>query len=47
MLGRPEAEQWVRALLDAMPLLRGADGFRPTATGLLTRGPRTLLVRPG
>lgn len=46
-LGRLEAEQGVRALLDAMPGLRWADGFRPAATGLLTRGPRSLLVRPG
>ncbi|MEU8699842.1 cytochrome P450 [Streptomyces sp. NPDC048680] len=47
VLGRLEAEQGLRALLDAMPRLRWADGFRPAATGLLTRGPRTLLVRPG
>ncbi|WLQ36987.1 cytochrome P450 [Streptomyces castrisilvae] len=46
-LGRLEAEQGVRALLDAMPRLRWAEGFRPAATGLLTRGPRSLLVRPG
>ncbi|MFG2558867.1 cytochrome [Streptomyces sp. NPDC048496] len=46
-LGRLEAEQGIRALLDAMPRLRWADGFRPSSTGLLTRGPRTLLVRPG
>ncbi|WP_285566341.1 MULTISPECIES: cytochrome P450 [unclassified Streptomyces] len=46
-LGRLEAEQGLRALLDAMPALRWADGFRPAATGLLTRGPRSLLVRPG
>ncbi|MEU8507733.1 cytochrome P450 [Streptomyces brevispora] len=47
VLGRLEAEQGLRALLDAMPRLRWADGFRPAATGLLTRGPRSLLVRPG
>ncbi|MFG2596414.1 cytochrome P450 [Streptomyces sp. NPDC048462] len=47
VLGRLEAEQGMRALLDAMPRLRWADGFRPSATGLLTRGPRSLLVRPG
>lgn len=47
LLGRLEAEQGLRALLDAMPALRWADGFRPAATGLLTRGPRSLLVRPG
>ncbi|MFV5993504.1 cytochrome P450 [Streptomyces sp. NPDC056231] len=46
-LGRLEAEQGVRALLDAMPRLRWADGFRPSSSGLLTRGPRTLLVRSG
>lgn len=46
LLGRLEAEQGLRALLDAMPALRWADGFRPAATGLLTRGPRSLLVRP-
>ncbi|WP_330241272.1 cytochrome P450 [Streptomyces sp. NBC_00525] len=46
-LSRLEAEQGLRALLDAMPRLRWADGFRPAATGLLTRGPRSLLVRPG
>ncbi|WLQ51752.1 cytochrome P450 [Streptomyces poriferorum] len=46
VLGRLEAEQGLRALLDAMPALRWAEGFRPVATGLLTRGPRSLLVRP-
>ncbi|MER7727625.1 cytochrome P450 [Streptomyces sp. NPDC096323] len=46
LLGRLEAELGLRALLDAMPGLRWADGFRPAATGLLTRGPRSLLVRP-
>ncbi|MGW1842033.1 cytochrome P450 [Streptomyces sp. NPDC001966] len=47
LLGRLEAGQGLRALLDAMPRLRWADGFRPAGTGLLTRGPRNLLVRPG
>ncbi|MFB7215103.1 cytochrome P450 [Streptomyces sp. NPDC056255] len=47
LLGRLEARQGLRALLDAMPRLRWADGFRPAGTGLLTRGPRALLVRPG
>ncbi|MFD7493990.1 cytochrome P450 [Streptomyces sp. NPDC059832] len=47
LLGRLEAGQGLRALLDAMPRLRWADGFRPAGTGLLTRGPRALLVRPG
>ena len=46
-LGRLEAEEGLRALLGAMPRLRWEDGFRPAATGLLTRGPRSLLVRPG
>ncbi|MFK8907448.1 cytochrome P450 [Streptomyces sp. YS-3] len=41
-----QAECAVRALGDAMPRLRWAGGFRPTETGLLTRAPRTLLVRP-
>ncbi|WP_228988919.1 cytochrome P450 [Streptomyces sp. DH8] len=45
-LGRLEAEHGLRALLTAMPGLRWADGFRPVAGGLLTRGPRALLVRP-
>ncbi|MFD8824597.1 cytochrome P450 [Streptomyces sp. NPDC059605] len=46
LLGRLEARHGVRALLDAMPGLRWADGFHPVATGLLTRGPRSLVVRP-
>lgn len=45
-LGRLEAEHGLRALLTAMPGIRWADGFRPVAGGLLTRSPRTLLVRP-
>ncbi|MFJ2024841.1 cytochrome P450 [Streptomyces sp. NPDC087897] len=45
-LGRLEAEHGLRALLTAMPGIRWADGFRPVAGGLLTRGPRTLLVHP-
>lgn len=36
----------LHALLDALPGLRWAPGFRPDPRGLLTRGPRTLLVRP-
>ncbi|GGV83712.1 hypothetical protein GCM10015535_27280 [Streptomyces gelaticus] len=47
LLGRLEARQGLLALLDAMPRLRWADGFRPAGSGLLTRGPRALLVRPG
>ncbi|MFJ6238274.1 cytochrome P450 [Streptomyces griseus] len=46
LLGGLEAEHGLRALLAAMPGIRWADGFRPAAGGLLTRGPRTLLVRP-
>ncbi|MEE1737705.1 cytochrome P450 [Streptomyces sp. BE147] len=46
LLGGLEAEYGLRALLEAMPRIRWADGFRPVGTGLLTRGPRTLLVRP-
>ncbi|ATL31326.1 cytochrome P450 [Streptomyces formicae] len=41
------AEHGLRALLDALPGLRWAPGFRPAPEGLLTRGPRTLLVRHG
>lgn len=47
VLGRLEAQQGLRALLDAMPRLRWAEGFRPAGTGVLMRGPRALLVRPG
>ncbi|MFI8519356.1 cytochrome P450 [Streptomyces sp. NPDC085481] len=42
-----EAEYALRALFHAMPRLRLADGFRPVRTGLITRAPRSLLVRPG
>lgn len=42
-----EAEYALRALLDAMPRLRLVHGFRPERTGLITRAPRSLLVRPG
>ncbi|MFJ9624597.1 cytochrome P450 [Streptomyces sp. NPDC101181] len=45
VLGRLEAAYGLRALLTAMPDIRWADGFRPVAGGLLTRGPRALLVR--
>ncbi|MFI1102036.1 cytochrome P450 [Streptomyces melanogenes] len=41
-----QAECAARALCEAMPELRWVEGFRPTETGLLTRAPRTLLVRP-
>ncbi|MFH8489582.1 cytochrome P450 [Streptomyces longisporoflavus] len=40
------AECGLRALLDAMPGLRWAPGFRPAAAGLMARAPRLLLVRP-
>ncbi|MGW6244172.1 cytochrome P450 [Streptomyces roseolus] len=41
-----EAEYGLRALFEAMPRLRLADGFRPVSTGLITRAPRTLDVLP-
>lgn len=41
-----QAECAVGALLDAMPGLRRADAFDAAETGLLTRAPRRLLVRP-
>ncbi|MEV0452531.1 cytochrome P450 [Streptomyces sp. NPDC050600] len=42
-----EAEYALRALFQAMPRLRLADGFRPEWTGVITRSPRSLVVRPG
>ncbi|MEU6981388.1 cytochrome P450 [Streptomyces sp. NPDC046371] len=42
-----EAEYALRALFQAMPRLRLADGFRPEWTGVITRAPRSLVVRPG
>ncbi|MGA4975823.1 cytochrome P450 [Streptomyces cinereoruber] len=47
LLAGIEAEYALRALFAEMPRLRLADGFRPTAAGLITRAPRTLIVRPG
>ncbi|MFE7583447.1 cytochrome P450 [Streptomyces gardneri] len=47
LLAGLEAEYALRALFSAMPRLRLADGFRPDATGLITRAPRSLIVRPG
>uniref|UniRef100_A0AAU2V091 Cytochrome P450 n=1 Tax=Streptomyces sp. NBC_00003 TaxID=2903608 RepID=A0AAU2V091_9ACTN len=41
-----QAECAVNALLTAMPGLRRADAFTPAESGLLTRAPRLLLVRP-
>lgn len=40
------AECGLRALLDTMPGLRWAPGFRSAPQGLMTRAPRRLLVRP-
>ncbi|MFF1692829.1 cytochrome P450 [Streptomyces sp. NPDC058257] len=40
------AECGLRALLDAMPGLRLAPGFRPAPRGIIARAPRLLLVRP-
>ncbi|MET9951991.1 cytochrome P450 [Streptomyces sp. NPDC006339] len=42
-----EAEYALRALFHTMPHLRLAAGFHPERTGLITRAPRSLLVRPG
>ncbi|MFE5297934.1 cytochrome P450 [Streptomyces sp. NPDC056632] len=42
-----EAEYALRALFRAMPRLRLADGFRPERTGVITRAPQSLIVRPG
>ncbi|MFB7514654.1 cytochrome P450 [Streptomyces sp. NPDC056144] len=47
LLAGLEAEYSLRALFTAMPRLTLAPGFRPTPTGLITRAPRTLIVRPG
>ncbi|MFI1659443.1 cytochrome P450 [Streptomyces sp. NPDC020472] len=47
LLAELEAEYALRALFTAMPRLRLADGFRPAFTGLITRAPRSLIVRPG
>ncbi|WP_328536052.1 cytochrome P450 [Streptomyces sp. NBC_00344] len=41
-----QAQYGLRALFDAMPGMRWAEGFRPVETGVLTRAPRSLLVRP-
>ncbi|WP_406505840.1 cytochrome P450 [Streptomyces sp. NBC_00212] len=41
-----QAECAVNALLTAMPGLRRADAFTPAESGLLTRSPHRLLVRP-
>ncbi|MEU8542217.1 cytochrome P450 [Streptomyces sp. NPDC048717] len=42
-----EAEYALRALFSAMPRLRLADGFCPVRAGVVTRAPRSLVVRPG
>ncbi|MDX6363961.1 MAG: hypothetical protein QOC85_2971 [Streptomyces sp.] len=44
-LARRTAEHGLCALLDALPQLRWAPGFRPRPEGLVSRSPRTLLVR--
>ncbi|GGY74973.1 cytochrome P450 [Streptomyces omiyaensis] len=46
LLAALEAEYALRALFGAMPRLRLDDGFRPAPAGLITRAPRTLVVRP-
>ncbi|MGW7428795.1 cytochrome P450 [Streptomyces sp. NPDC054861] len=46
LLARFEAEYALRALFEAMPAIRIADGYRPEQTGLITRGPANLFVRP-
>ncbi|RMI36261.1 cytochrome P450 [Actinomadura harenae] len=43
-LARAEAEVGIRALLEAFPRMRWADGFRPQYGGLLTRAPERLMV---
>jgi cytochrome P450 len=45
LLARAEVETGVNQLLDAMPDVRMADGFRPTEQGVFTRGPQALPVR--
>jgi pulcherriminic acid synthase len=46
LLARLTAEHGLHALLAALPELRRSPGFRPVADGLLSRSPRSLLVRP-
>jgi pulcherriminic acid synthase len=45
LLARAEVEIGVGQLLDAMPDMELAGGFRPTEQGVFTRGPQTLPVR--
>ncbi|MEU1277074.1 cytochrome P450 [Streptomyces sp. NPDC005805] len=45
-LAAMEAEYGLRALVEAMPRMRWAEGFRPVSSGLITRSPKSLLVRP-
>ncbi|MGW1137521.1 cytochrome P450 [Streptomyces zhihengii] len=45
-LAAMEAEYGLRALTEAMPRLRWAEGFRPVSSGLITRSPKSLLIRP-
>lgn len=44
-LGRLQARHGLAPLLDGLPALRLAPGFRPRPVGLLHRSPRTLRVR--
>ncbi|WP_406174649.1 cytochrome P450 [Streptomyces sp. NBC_00996] len=46
LLARLTAEHGLHALLTALPDLRWVPGFRPAPQGLISRSPRTLLVRP-
>ncbi|MCT9110356.1 cytochrome P450 [Streptomyces mirabilis] len=45
LLARLTAEHGLHALLAALPELRRSPGFHPVADGLISRSPRSLLVR--
>ncbi|MET7972830.1 cytochrome P450 [Streptomyces mirabilis] len=45
LLARLTAEHGLRALFAALPELRRSPGFHPVADGLISRSPRSLLVR--
>ncbi|MFE5080294.1 cytochrome P450 [Streptomyces mirabilis] len=45
LLARLAAEHGLRALFAALPELRRSPGFHPVADGLISRSPRSLLVR--
>ncbi|MFF2125071.1 cytochrome P450 [Streptomyces olivochromogenes] len=47
LLARLTAEHGLHALFAALPELRRSPGFHPVADGLLSRSPRSLLVRLG